>query len=104
LALNPESWPGQFELGKLELSRGNLKPALTAAEKAESLAPAQPVVYRLLALVHMQEMDYLGLMRDLDNYIRLDPDSPAGVRAKELRAETERKLPREATASAGHKP
>ncbi|HKF40962.1 MAG TPA: carboxypeptidase regulatory-like domain-containing protein [Candidatus Acidoferrum sp.] len=104
LALNPESWPGQFELGKLELSRGNLKPALTSAEKAESLAPAQPVVYRLLALVHMQEMDYLGLMRDLDNYIRLDPDSPAGVRAKELRAETERKLPREATASAGHKP
>lgn len=101
LALNPESWPGQFELGKLELSRGNLKPALAAAEKAETLAPAQPIVYRLLALVHMQEKDYAGLMSDLDNYIRLDPDSPAGVRAKELRVETERKLPHETTASAG---
>jgi tetratricopeptide (TPR) repeat protein len=99
LALNPASWPGQFELGKLELSRGHLETALTAAEKAESLAPQQPIVYRLLAIIHIKEKDYAGALTALDNYIRLDPDSPAGLRAKELRAETERKLPRgEATA------
>jgi Flp pilus assembly protein TadD len=100
LALNPGSWPGQFELGKLELLRGHLQPALEAAEKAEVLAPQQPIVYRLLAIIHMQEKNYAGALTALDNYIRLDPDSPAGVRAKVLRAETERKLPKETTAVA----
>jgi tetratricopeptide (TPR) repeat protein len=105
LALSPRSWPGQFELGRLELSRGNLQLAREAAEKAELLAPQQPIVYRLLAMIHMQEKDYALALTDLDNYIRLDPDSPAGVRAKELRAETERKVPHEPTtaASGGNK-
>jgi tetratricopeptide (TPR) repeat protein len=105
LALNPASWPGQFELGKLELSRSHLQTALEAAEKAASLAPQQPIVYRLLAIIHMQQKDYASVLTALDNYIRLDPDSPAGARAKELRAETERKLPHEATplASGGDK-
>jgi tetratricopeptide (TPR) repeat protein len=103
LALNPQSWPGQVELGKLELSRGHLEPALAAAEKAESIAPHQSMVYRLLALVHMKAKNYPALMSDLDNYIRLDPNSPAGVRAKELRAEVERQLPQAATSAAGNK-
>lgn len=47
LAGNPHSWPGQVELGELELSRGHLEPARTAAEKAVELAPQQPLVYRL---------------------------------------------------------
>ena len=100
LALSPGSWPGQFELGKLELSRGHLQPALEAAEKAASLAPQQPIVYRLLAIIYIQEKDYAGALTALNNYIRLDPDSPAGLRAKEIRAETERKLPHETTAAA----
>ena len=105
LALNPASWPGQFELGKLELSRGHLQTALAAAEKAESFAPQQPIVYRLLAIIYLQEKDYAGARTALDNYLRLDPDSPAGMRAKELRAEAEQKLPRGGTtavASGGH--
>jgi hypothetical protein len=32
-------------------------------------------------------------LADLDSYIRLDPDSPAVVRAKELRAQVEKKVP-----------
>lgn len=92
LGLNPQSWPGLIELGKLELSRGHNDQALAAAEKAESLAPLQPVVYRLLGLIHLREKNYAALISDLDAYIRLDPDSPAGIRAKELRAQTEKQL------------
>jgi len=93
LAMNPQSWPGQIELGKLELARGHIDAALAAAETAESLAPLQPMVYRLLTAVHLQQKNYPAAVTDLDNYIRLDPDSPAGVRAKELRAQVERQLP-----------
>jgi tetratricopeptide (TPR) repeat protein len=92
LLLNPQSWPGQVELGKIELEKGHLELALAAAEKAESLAPGQPMVYRLLAVVHLKAKDYPAAMSDLDGYIRLDPDSPAGVRAKELRAQLEQQL------------
>lgn len=94
LALNPQSWAGQIEVGKLELSRGHLETALAAAERAESLAPLQPMVYRLLAVVHLQQKNYAAVVSDLDSYIRLDPDSPAGVRARELRAQAESQIPK----------
>jgi predicted Zn-dependent protease len=92
LAANPRSWQGQFALGELEASRGHLESALAAAEQAAALAPAQPVVYRLMAVVHLRQKDYPALLADLDAYLRLDPDSPAGLRAKELRAQTEKQL------------
>jgi len=56
------------------------------------------MVYRLLAVAHLQDKNYNALKADLDNYIRLDPDSPAGVRAKELRAQVEKQLPQSANA------
>jgi tetratricopeptide (TPR) repeat protein len=92
LVSNPHSWPGQFALGELELTRGRVELALAAAEQAAELAPTQPVVYRLLAIIHLRQKNYSALLTDLDAYLQLDPDSPAGLRAKELRAQAEKKL------------
>ena len=92
LAANPHSWPGQFELGELELSRGRLEPALAAARTAAELAPQQAVVYRLLAVVHLRQKNYPALITALDSYIELDPNSPAGLRAKELRTQAEKQV------------
>jgi tetratricopeptide (TPR) repeat protein len=102
LASNPHSWPGQFALGELELTRGHVEPALAAAEQAAELAPAQPVVYRLLAIIHLRQKNYSALVADLDAYLQLEPDSPAGLRAKELRARAEKQIliSSEATVSA----
>jgi tetratricopeptide (TPR) repeat protein len=92
LASNPRSWPGQFELGKLELSRDHLQPALSAAENAKALAPRQATVYRLLAAIHLRQQNYSALIADVDSYLELDPDSAAATRARELRAEAQRHL------------
>jgi tetratricopeptide (TPR) repeat protein len=92
LASNPLSWPGQFALGELELTRGHLEAALAAAQQALALAPNQPVVRRLLAIVHLRQKNYSALVTDLDAYLQLDPDSPAGQRAKELRAQAEKEI------------
>jgi hypothetical protein len=92
LELNPNSWPGYYELGKLELYRMHLEPALDAARRAESLAPQQPKVYRLLSLIHLRQKNYQAALADLDAYIRLDPDSPEGRTAKQIRADTQRQL------------
>jgi hypothetical protein len=92
IELNPNSWVGYYELGKLELYRMHLELALDAAKTAESLAPQQPKVYRLLSLVHLRQKNYQAALADLDAYIRLDPDSPEGHTAKQLRADTQRQL------------
>jgi tetratricopeptide (TPR) repeat protein len=92
LELNPNSWVGQYELGKLELYRMHIDTALAAARKAEALAPDQPKVYHLLSLIHLRQKNYQAAIADLDAYIRLDPDSPDGQTAKQIRADAERKL------------
>src|SRR5258708_25124953 len=53
LASNPHSWPGQFALGELDPPPGRPELALAAAEQAAELAPTQPVVYRLLGIIHL---------------------------------------------------
>jgi tetratricopeptide (TPR) repeat protein len=83
LELNPNSWVGY---------RMRLEAALDAAKTAESLAPQQPKVYRLLSLIHLRQKNYQAALADLDAYIRLDPDSPEGRTAKQIRADTQRQL------------
>jgi len=92
LELNPTSWMGYFELGKLEMHREHYEAALQAAKSAQSLAADQPLVYRLLSLIHLKQRNYSAALVDLDAYIRLDPDSPDGEHAKEVRADTEKRL------------
>jgi Tfp pilus assembly protein PilF len=96
--LNPGSWMGFYELGKLDLSRNQLESAQKSAERARSLAPNTPIIYRLLANIHMRQKNYPDLLSDLDAYVKLDPDSPAGLRAKQMRVEVEQELAKQAHA------
>jgi len=93
IELNPNFWLGYYELGRVLLNQKNFPDAGKAAEQARSLAPASPIVYRLLSNVHLNEKNYSALLQDLDAYIKLDPDSPAGLRAKELRTQVAQKVP-----------
>jgi Tfp pilus assembly protein PilF len=92
IELNPNFWLGYYELGRVLLNQKNFAEAGKAGEQARSLAPASPLVYRLLSNVHLNEKNYPALLQDLDAYIKLDPDSPAGVRAKELRTQVAQKV------------
>jgi len=83
--LNPNSWRGFYELGKLDLGRDHLDLSLKSAERARTLAPNTPIIYRLLANIHLRQKNYADLLGDLDAYIRLDPNSPAGLRAVQMR-------------------
>ena len=92
IELDSSSWSAFYELGKLEMYRGNLTQALEAAQKAQRLAPKEPLAYRLLSLVHLKQGNLQAAIGDLDEYIELDPDSEMGGRAKQLRQETAEKL------------
>jgi lipoprotein NlpI len=56
------------------------------------LAPQQAKVYRLLSLIHLRQKNYQAALVDLGAYIRLDPDSPEGHTARQIRADTQRQL------------
>jgi Tfp pilus assembly protein PilF len=92
IELNPNFWLGHYELGRALLNQNRIQEAESAALQARSLAPSVPLVYRLLSNVHMQEKKYVALLADIDAYLKLDADSPAGIRAKQLREEVRQKI------------
>lgn len=92
LQLNPNLWLGHYELGREMLKENRLQEAQASAEQARSLAPGAPIVYRLLSNIHLQQKNYQALLEDLDAYLKLDADSPAAVRAKELRDQIQAKV------------
>jgi tetratricopeptide (TPR) repeat protein len=94
LELTPNSWLGHYELGRALLNQNRIVDAQKAAEQARSLSPNSAIVYRLLSNIHLSEKNYSALLEDLDAYIKIDPDSPAGARAKEMRAQVAQKIGR----------
>ena len=92
LELSPNFWLGYYELGRACLAENQLAEAKKAGEQARSLMPNAPITYRLLANVHMREKDYPALLEDIDAYLKIDPNSPAGAHAKEMRAEVIQKI------------
>jgi tetratricopeptide (TPR) repeat protein len=92
IELSPQFWLGPYELGRALLNDHRIADAEKSAEQARALSPLTPIVYRLLSIIHLQQKDYAALIEDLDAYIKLDPDSPAGIRAKQLRLEVQEKI------------
>ena len=92
LKLDPNSWLGQYTLGRLLFDEKHLPEALVAADQARLLAPSVPIIYRLLSNIHLQQGNYPALLEDLDTYISLDPDSPAGLRAKQVRNQVQQRI------------
>jgi len=92
LELFPQSWVAHYELARIELARGHIEIARQSAKQAESLAPNKPLPHRLLAIIDLKEKDYRALLEELDAFIALEPNSPAGMRAREMRAQTQETL------------
>lgn len=92
LELSPNAWLGHYELGRALLNQNRIDQAEKAGMQARSLAPNAPIVYRLLSNVHLHQNNYPALLEDLNAYLKLDPDSPAGIRAKELREQVQQKI------------
>jgi hypothetical protein len=102
IELSPDFWLGHYELGRALLNQEKISEALKSAEQARSLSPGSAINYRLLSNIHLREKDYTALLEDIDAYIKLDPDSPAGIRAKALREQVAQKV--SAQGAPGSKP
>jgi tetratricopeptide (TPR) repeat protein len=96
LELDAKSWRAYYELGRASLMENKIEDALKNALQAKTLQPKAPAVYKLLAIIHIKQNNGTDLLDDLDSYIQLDPKSPAGQRAKELRDQVAKMLPAKA--------
>ncbi len=92
IELSPDSWLGHYELGRALLNEERIEDAEKAALQARSLAPNAAIIYRLLSNIHLRQKNYPALLGDIDAYLKLDPGSPAGVRAKQMREEVQQKI------------
>lgn len=92
IELDPTGWLGFYELGRAELGNNDLVEARKSAERARSLAPNAPLVYRLLTIIHLRQNDYASALQDIDAYLKLDPGSEIGARAKQLRQQIAQKF------------
>jgi tetratricopeptide (TPR) repeat protein len=90
LESEPTSWLGQFELARVLFGEGRLEEAETSALQARDLKPDAPGIYRLLTNIHLRMNNTVAALQDLDIYIKLDPDSPGGQQAKQLREKVQR--------------
>jgi len=92
IELSPDSWLGHYELGRALLNEERIEDAEKAARQARSLAPNAAIIYRLLSNIHLRQKNYPALLDDIDAYLKLDPGSPAGIRAKQMREEIQQKI------------
>jgi tetratricopeptide (TPR) repeat protein len=105
--LSPDFWLAHYQLGRALFDQGRDGDAEKSAEQARSLAPNEPLIYRLLTNIHLKQKDYRAAEADIDAYVKLDPDSAAGRRAKELREQVAQKAesqPASPTPASGDKP
>jgi len=102
LLLTPHSWMGYYQLARVKLLQGLLPEAETAAEQARSLAPKAALNYQLLSIIHLRQKKYAQLLEDIDRYLELDPNSPAGQRARAVRDQVIQEIKKEQISESRH--
>jgi tetratricopeptide (TPR) repeat protein len=90
--LDPASWSGHFYLGLALFGLNRLEDAEKSVRAALGLKNDFAEAQLLLVGIHSREKDYRALLNDLDNYLKIDPDSPTSVRVRGLRDSAQRML------------
>jgi tetratricopeptide (TPR) repeat protein len=93
IELEPALWRGHYELGRTLMELNRLDEAQACAQQARTLRPDALLVYRLLERIHFLQKNNAALADDLTQYVKLDPNSPTGVRAKQILEELRQSPP-----------
>jgi tetratricopeptide (TPR) repeat protein len=90
LDLDPTPWAGHYCLGWALFSLNRLQEAEKSVGEALRRKPDSPEAHLLLADIHHRQHDYPALLKDLDAYLKLQPDSPINAKVRALRDKAER--------------
>jgi tetratricopeptide (TPR) repeat protein len=90
LAASPGSWFAHYELARALIGLRRPDEAEKSIQETLGLNPNLPQAYLLLASVHMSRNDGLSFLKDLDNYLRLDPKGPQSDWARKTREQVQK--------------
>jgi Flp pilus assembly protein TadD len=88
LATVPENWAANYELARALMGQHRTDEAEKSILEALKAKPDISEAYLLLANIHMNRNDQASLIKDLDNFLRLDPKGPQSDKAREMRDRT----------------
>jgi len=100
LDLDPTSWAGHYSLGCALFGLDRLEEAEKSVQEALRWKTDSAEAHLLLADIHNREKNYSAAPQDLEEYLKLDPDSPTSVKAKALRDSAQRALVESQTSTA----
>jgi tetratricopeptide (TPR) repeat protein len=92
LDLDPTSWAGHYCLGWALFALNRVEEAEKSIQEALRWKSDSAESHLLLADIHNREKNYGAVLKDLDEYLKLDPDSPTSVKARALRESAQRAL------------
>ena len=82
IKVDPASWQGPFELARALSGLKQQEEAEKSATQARDMKPDNPLVYLILANIHIQQRNYPALLKDLDAYLKLVPNGPEADQAR----------------------
>jgi len=106
LNLAPTSWQGHYYLALALFGLNRLADAEESVRESLRRKMDFPQAYLLLADIHRRTEDYHSLISDVNEYLRIAPDGPAGNEVRALRESAERMIlgPQTAATSAEAQP
>ena len=92
LDLDPTSWAGHYCLGWALFALNRLQEAEKSVRESLRQKADSPEAYLLLADIHRHQRDYPALLKDLDEYLKLEPGSTINAKITALRHRAERAI------------
>jgi tetratricopeptide (TPR) repeat protein len=92
LVLDPTSWSGHYCLGWALFGLNRLEEAEKSVREALRQETDSPEALQLLVEIHARGKNHGALFNDLDEYLKVDPDSPASIRVRVLRDRVQQML------------
>jgi hypothetical protein len=94
LEVDANSWEGHLFLGQALFRLERIEEAEKSTHEALLRKPDLVPAYILLANIHLRKREYPSVLKDLDAYLRLDPNGPLAERARQIRDQTQHSLAR----------
>jgi tetratricopeptide (TPR) repeat protein len=90
LARNPDAWQGHYELARALLGLQRNDEAERSVQEARRRRADFAPLYLLLANIHIRRKEYPQLLAALDDFLRLDPNSPMAAQVRQMKADVEK--------------
>lgn len=87
IEIDPNRWQGHLQLARTLIELHRPSEAEASAVAAVKLQPDYPILYLVLANIHIQLQNEPALLDDLNHYLKLAPNGPSAEQARRARDE-----------------